>query len=101
MKVIQINAVYGFGSTGIIVRDIDQMLKQHGENYCVVIKNQNYRLIMAFVSGNPVDWKWHAFMTRVQGKQGYASILSTKKMLTYLEAQNQILFIFIICIAIM
>lgn len=30
MKVAQINSVYGFGSTGIIVRDIEQMLQKKG-----------------------------------------------------------------------
>ena len=88
MKVVQINAVYGFGSTGIIVRDIDQMLKQHGENSCVIYQKSELPVDNGFCVGNPVDWKWHAFMARVQGKQGYASILSTKKMLTYLDAQK-------------
>ena len=81
MKVVQINAVYGFGSTGIIVRDIDQMLKQHGADSYVVYQKSEVLCKDGFRMGNPIDWKWHALLTRVQGKQGYASIWSTKKML--------------------
>lgn len=88
MKVIQINAVYGFGSTGIIVRDIDQMLKQNGENSCVVYQKSEVLVKDGFHMGNPIDWKWHALLTRLQGKQGYASIWSTQKMLKYLDIQK-------------
>lgn len=88
MKVVQINAVYGFGSTGIIVRDIDQMLKQHGEDSCVVYQKSEVLCKDGFRVGNPIDWKWHALLTRVQGKQGYASIWSTQKMLNYLDIQK-------------
>lgn len=88
MKVAQINSVYGFGSTGIIVKDIEQMLKQNGDSSCIIYQQTKIPVENGFRVGNLVDWKVHAFMTRIRGKQGYDSILSTKKMLTYLDMEN-------------
>lgn len=88
MKVAQVNSVYGFGSTGIIVKDLDQMLCQHGDTSCVVYQKTNIAVENGFRVGNPVDWKLHALFTRVIGRQGYGSIMATKQMLKYLDIQR-------------
>lgn len=88
MKVAQINSVYGFGSTGIIVRDIEQLLQKNGDTSCIIYQQANMSVENGFCVGNPIDWKLHAFFTRVRGKQAYGSVLSTKKMLNYLDKQN-------------
>ncbi len=88
MKVAQINSVYGFGSTGIIVRDIEQLLQKNGDTSCIIYQQANMSVENGLCVGNPIDWKLHAFFTRVRGKQAYGSVLSTKKMLNYLDKQN-------------
>lgn len=88
MKVAQINSVYGFGSTGIIVRDIEHMLKQKGDACCVICQKAEAPFDNVFRVGNPLDWKIHALSTRVLGKQGYASVLATRKTLAYLETEK-------------
>ena len=85
MKVLQINAVYGFKSTGVIVKDIaDTLEKAGGEGYfayqstCEPIKN-GYKV------GGKLGWKWHALHARIFGKQGYASKLATRKFLKWID----------------
>ena len=58
MKVLQINAVYGQGSTGTIVRDIENLCEQSGiECY---VASPDKRVIEAksgYVIGNVIDHK--------------------------------------------
>ena len=72
MKVLQINAVYGVGSTGKIVRDISDTLIELGhESYAmwatgcrVREKNEEAKLIRI---GNILDHKLHAVLRRIDG----------------------------------
>ena len=61
MKVLQINAIYGAKSTGIITKEIHEMLETSGATSIVVApqyvgeKPRNgYRI------GNVLDYKYHA-----------------------------------------
>ena len=88
MKVALINAVYGYGSTGLIVKNIEEALIQ-SDNEAVVIyqyaaplPNKGRRV------GNLIDWKLHALYTRLDGKQGFASRCPTKKLIKYLENEK-------------
>lgn len=89
MKVLQINAVYGHGSTGTIVRDIVSTCEKSGiECYVAspdvnVCNAKNY-----YVIGNSKDHKLHALYTRLTGKQGYASSKATKRLLEYIDSVN-------------
>lgn len=90
MKVIQINAVYGYGSTGVIVKDIENALLEEGNESRIVYQHSNLVKtdINGLQMGNVVDWKIHAILTRVLGKQGYASGNSTKRLIKYLETEK-------------
>ena len=87
MKVLQINAVYGKKSTGKIVEEIHLMLHKEGHESYVAgpfdVKN-----IDGYKIGNKVDWKIHALITRLTGKQGFYSRRATKKFLKYLDDIN-------------
>lgn len=86
MKVVQINATYGIGSTGFIVKDIDELLTKKGiASYVVtpIATSSSERIINI---GNALDRKWHALMTRILGHQCYGSKTATKKMLKKLDA---------------
>lgn len=85
MKIVQINACYGYGSTGIIVRDLQEICIKSGID-CVVAFPQSKGVVRdGYKMGNPLSNKLHAAFARVSGKQGYFSILSTYRFLRYLD----------------
>ena len=88
MKVLQINAVYGSGSTGLIVKDIEQILMQNGYSTSVVYQKASVIPKNGYRVGNPLDWKIHALATRIFGRQGYNSFFATKKMLRYIDKEK-------------
>ena len=88
MKVLQINAVYGFLSTGIIAKDICDMLEKNGEKIAVATQRTNITSDNVCVVGNKLDWKYHALHSRIFGKQGYASKGATKKLLKWMDKEK-------------
>ncbi len=81
MKIVQINAVYGVGSTGRIAQDIAAQLRQQGHEAYVFWAIQgredgNAHLIRV---GNTLDHKLHALLRRIDGKQGWHSKSATRK----------------------
>ncbi|MBO7215288.1 MAG: glycosyltransferase, partial [Clostridia bacterium] len=85
MKVLQINATYGIGSTGTIVRDIGNTLRESGNIPYFAYQSANCEVENGYKIGNILDWKWHALYTRIFGKQAYASKRTTKKFLKWLD----------------
>ena len=85
MKVVQINAVSGTGSTGVIARHISDMLNNHDiENYIFYAAGyDNYE--RAIRISNNYDMKLHALMSHLTGKQAYFSKRSTKKLIKRLD----------------
>lgn len=82
MKIVQINAVYGVGSTGRIAQDIATQLRKQGhESYVFWATgcraDENAHLIRV---GNTLDHKLHALLRRLDGKQGWHSKAATKKL---------------------
>ena len=86
MRILQINANYGFGSTGVIVEDIGKMLVRNGQESFVAYQKTNQILENSYKVGNSFDWKIHAAMSRVLGKQGYYSAWPTKKLIAYIDS---------------
>lgn len=84
MKILQINAVYGMGSTGKIVRDIsDELIRQGHESYAMWAIDHRLRddapeanLIRI---GSLADHKLHALLYRMDGGQGMHSKAATKR----------------------
>ena len=85
MKVVQINAVYGFASTGKIVRDLCEEIELCGFDATAVYQTAKPIPASGYRVGNPIDWKLHALHTRIFGMQGYASKSATKKLLKYFD----------------
>ena len=86
MKIVQINAVYGFGSTGIIVRDLQDICSRNGID-CVVAYSQSRGFVKnGYHMGNWLSNNIHAILSRISGKQGYFSILSTLRFLKFLNS---------------
>ena len=84
MKVLQINATYGYGSTGLIVRDIGDALEKNGDEAyfayqsCLTPPDNGYRV------GSGMDRKWHALLCRLTGMQGYFSKRATKRLIRHI-----------------
>lgn len=86
MKVVQINAVYGHGSTGIIVRDIEQLCEQKGIECYVASPDHNVHSTKhGYMIGNIIDHKIHALLCRIYGKQAYYSFFPTRRLCKYLD----------------
>ena len=85
MKVLEINAVYGHGSTGTIVRDIEHMCLSNGiECYVASPDKSVLNSKNGYVIGNTLDHKLHAILCRVNGRQAYFSRLATRALLGYI-----------------
>lgn len=85
MKVLQINAIYGFRSTGVIVKDIGDTLVYNGDEAYFAYQTTNKELENGFLVGNKLDWKWHAVHARIFGKQAYASRSATRKLIKWID----------------
>lgn len=86
MKVVQINAVYHFSSTGRTTEDLHLFLKsQKVESYVFCI-NVNDPSNGIYSMGNSLDHKFHALMSRLSGLRGYFSKFATKKLISQLDA---------------
>lgn len=85
MKTLQINAIYGEKSTGLIVRDIQHMLEQNGIEAYVGYQKSYGSVYNGIQIGDKLDWKLHAAYTRMTGKQGYASVNATKRFLKEID----------------
>ena len=89
MKVMQINAVYGVGSTGVIVEDLHNLSLQNGiESYVSYsTTNKNPAEIKnGYVVGDTLGKKIHAVLSRIGGKQAYFSTSATKNLIKHIES---------------
>ena len=88
MKVLQINTVYGSGSTGRIVAGIDKVLVDAGvESYCAfgygnLEDAHHYRII------NNIDSKLHNIQSRIFDSQGLHSTYKTKQFVKWIDNIN-------------
>lgn len=85
MKVLQINATYGYASTGLIVKDIGKTVIENGYEAFFAYQSTNEKVDNGYCIGNKLDWKMHALLSRVSGKQSYHSKRATYRFLKYLD----------------
>lgn len=85
MKVVQINAVCGYGSTGRIAVEISKALtNEHIENYIFYgVKKSDYNLGIKISSDFYV--RTNIIKTRLFGKHGFYSKLATRRLINYLK----------------
>lgn len=87
MKYLFINAVYGFGSTGRIIADQCEQLKNEGHE-CVAaygrtcVDNGAAQLIQI---GTKKDYLFHAGITRLFDLNGYGSRAATQRLISQIE----------------
>lgn len=86
MKVLQINAVYGTGSTGTIVKDIENLCFQSDiECYVASPDKTVLNARHGYKIGNIIDHKLHALLSRIHGMQAYFSDIPTNNLLKWIE----------------
>lgn len=88
MKVLQINATYGIGSTGVIVRDLLKCCEQNrieGYYACSIDGSDKHLRKVGYRIGNTFTEKWHAIMTRITGRQAYFNRLTTWFLLRHID----------------
>lgn len=91
MKVVQINATFGNGSTGGIVKDIQQQCLHAGVDCYVAYSLTSLakdKIINGYQIGDSLDHKIHAVLSRISGKQGYYSKRPTRNLLRWLDEIN-------------
>lgn len=87
MKILQINSVSNFGSTGRTAKEIS--------DYCLKLGHIS---VIAYSTGEPVndgykigftlEKKMHAFLSRLTGLQGYFSKISTNNLIQFIKEFN-------------
>lgn len=88
MKVLQINAVYGFSSTGRTVAETDTRLKEIGIDSLVATTQTTVQRKDIHMVGTALERKLHAFLSRLTGKQAYFSFFSTKRLLRWIKKEK-------------
>lgn len=85
MKILQINAIYGGGSTGRTAKELDEALKQAGHESFIAVPESDLDEPNIYLIGTRLDHKIHAFFSRVFGLQGYFSFGATKRLIKHIE----------------
>lgn len=85
MKIVQINSVCGFGSTGTIMVNISRQLNERGiENYMFYGVGQS-KVKNAVRLGNYMSLRSHQIFSMVVGKHGFYSKKATEKLIVTLK----------------
>lgn len=85
MKIVQINTVYEYSSTGRTTMEMHQYLKSHGEDSYVFCVNVDRPSEKIYKFSGKFDMTFHSVMSRLLGLQGYFSYLSTKRLIKRIE----------------
>lgn len=87
MKVLQINAVSGIGSTGRTSVELADFLNSNGhEGYIAYSSGFIYR--KGYKIGSWFDAKIHGLLSRIWGQQAYYSLNATKKLLNHINVEK-------------
>lgn len=89
MKVLQINSVCGYGSTGSIATDIYKILEKQGHECLIAYGRGNSpKGINSIKIGTNFDNYMHVAQTRLSDKHGFASIRATKELINTVKEYN-------------
>ena len=85
MKVVQINAVYEYSSTGRTTTEMHEFMLNQGVESYVFCSNKHMPEKNVFQVGHKLDYKFHSLMSHLTDSQGLHSRCSTKQLLKQLE----------------
>lgn len=86
MKILQINSVVNYGSTGRIVEGIgDAILNSGGESYIAYGRKKSLSKSRLIKIGNPIDVGLHVIKTRLFDAHGFGSQNATSKFIRKID----------------
>ena len=86
MKILQINSVCDFGSTGRTTRELADFLQENGHECYVAYGHRSSTYPNSFKVGTVLENHVHnAFFTRLLGLQGYGTIRGTRELVRWIE----------------
>lgn len=88
MKVLQVNAVSGYGSTGRICVELSEGLIANGHQAHIAYSQGSTSFPNSFRFGNTLEQKTHALLSRITGLQGYFSPVATKELLKWIKYEK-------------
>lgn len=86
MKVVQINQVSGYGSTGKIVEDLSHIMLQNGIENKILYGFGSTSCPCAVRFGTVHEHRRHKLLARTTGHHGAGSMRATKMMVEFLQA---------------
>lgn len=89
MKILFINSVYKFGSTGRLVEDLMKSAQENNhEVLCAYGRHKQKPSDDTFYFGSDIETFWHVAMTRLFGRHGLHSSKSTQKLIHKIKEFN-------------
>lgn len=85
MKVLLINSVSGFGSTGRICNEIGEFLINQGHQCVVAYGQLNSNFKYTFKIGTKIENHLHNLFSRIFGNQGYYSFNGTEHLIKFIK----------------
>ncbi len=88
MKLLQINSVCGYGSTGKITTDIAEFIEHNGSEAYIAYGQKNSDYAKSYKIGTRFENHLHNLGSRILGTQGHFSKNGTKKLISYIDELN-------------
>lgn len=86
MRVLQINSVCGYGSTGNIVVDLYRELKAQGHECCIAYgRGTASEDVESYRIGSDLDVYIHGIMSRLTDRHGFYSIRATRQFVRWMK----------------
>lgn len=85
MKIVQINCVYEYSSTGRTTMEMHEYCMSYGIESHVFCMNKSDADNNVYYVGTQLDHKLHAIWSRIWGMQGFFSKSATRKMVSQLK----------------
>ena len=87
MRVLQVNTVCGYGSTGRIVVDLAKFITSKGDECEIAYgrSTENIGYENKYFIGSDLDHKIHGAMSRITDRQGFYSKRATKDFINHIE----------------
>jgi glycosyltransferase involved in cell wall biosynthesis len=87
MKILQINAVYGYSSTGRTTLDLHRdLIAGHHQSYVITsIDNKEFIDKEVYYLNKRIEKNIHSFLSKLTGLQGYYSYFSTKRIIKKID----------------
>ncbi len=88
MVILQINAVNRKGSTGRTCKELSEYINSQTNNICLTAFAQGELGEFDRRIGNSLEWKIHAFLSRLTGEQAHFSRIGTRSLLKYIKEKR-------------